>query len=477
MNAFQKRSLYEPKHSLKGSHSPSKHWFKSHIFLSIVALVLGILTLRGVVGAFQTGNPFSVKQIFFSAVGSSVKMDAYEHTNILLIGVGGEGHDGANLTDTMIVASLNHADNLVSMISIPRDLYVENEKVGWGTRLNSIYEYVLDSSGDPDVAMKELETEIEKILDVDIHYYAKIDFQGFEEVVDALGGITIEVGETIIDDAYPAQAGSDYLFDPFYLEAGIQELDGETTLKYVRSRHNSSDFDRAAKQQQVLEALKDKALSMGVLANPGKIKDVYWAISRNFESDMSLAEMVSLVGFAEKLTGDSVLSAVLKEEANKMGGFLYTPPREEGDPYVLVPYAESFVELQLFAQLFFYHPEIYADGVAIQILNGTKAESIAGLTKMYLVRYGFNVVDYGNAVNTKVEDTRIIPLKNGINDEEVNRSMQILPSLTYGEIVEEVPAEYAPDIWPTDAEIIIELGEDFVEFYDDNKELFYLGVY
>ena len=200
----------------------------------------------------------------------------------------GEGHEGANLTDTMIVASLNHADNLVSMISIPRDLYVENEKVGWGTRLNSIYEYVLDSSGDPDVAMKELETEIEKILDVDIHYYAKIDFQGFEEVVDALGGITIEVGETIIDDAYPAQAGSDYLFDPFYLEAGIQELDGETTLKYVRSRHNSSDFDRAAKQQQVLEALKDKALSMGVLANPGKIKDVYWAISRNFESDMSL---------------------------------------------------------------------------------------------------------------------------------------------------------------------------------------------
>ena len=188
---------------------------------------------------------------------------------------------------------------------------------------------------------------------MDIHYYAKIDFQGFEEVVDALGGVTVDVDQTIIDDAYPAAAGSDYLFDPFYLQAGTQELDGETALKYVRSRHNTSDFDRAARQQQMLEALKNKALSMGVLANPAKIKDVYWAISRNFETDMSLTEIVSLVEFAEKLTGDSVLSAVLNEEANKMGGFLYTPPREEGDPYVLVPYTESFIELQLFAQLFF----------------------------------------------------------------------------------------------------------------------------
>jgi len=153
------------------------------------------------------------------------------------------------------------------------------------------------------------------------------------------------------------------------------------------------------------------------------------------------------------------------------------PPREEGDPYVLVPYAESFIELQLFAQLFFYHPEIYADTVAIQVLNGTKAESIAGLTKMYLVRYGFNVVNYGNAAATGVEKTRIIPLRNGINDEEVNRNIQILPSLTQGEIMNEVPPEYAPAVWPTEAEVIIELGEDFVDFYEENDELFYLGVY
>ena len=115
--------------------------------------------------------------------------------------------------------------------------------------------------------------------------------------------------------------------------------------------------------------------------------------------------------------------------------------------------------------------------MAIQVLNGTKAESIAGLTKMYLVRYGFNVVNYGNAATAGVEKTRIIPLRNGINDEEVNRNIQILPSLTQGEIMNEVPPEYAPAVWPTEAEVIIELGEDFVDFYEENDELFYLGVY
>lgn len=477
MNAFQKRPLYEdaPKTIRVRKHHDS--WIKSHIVLSILLLVLGVFTLKGVVGAFQNGNAFSVKQIFFSAVGSSVVTDQYGHTNILLIGVGGEGHDGENLTDTMMVASLDHEKNTVSMISIPRDLYVENEEVGWGTRLNSIYEYVIEETEDPLYAMDVLREQIEEILDVDIHYYAKIDFQGFEDVVDALGGITVTVDEAIYDDYYPAPAGSDTLYEPFYLAAGTQELDGETALKYVRSRHNTSDFDRAARQQEVLRALKEKATSLGVLTSPSKIKDTYEAISRNFETDMSISEMVTLVGFGSELTDDSIFSAVLNEEANKMAGFLYTPPREEGDPYFLTPYTDDFRELQLFAQLFFYHPEIYADGVAIEILNGTKEEGLAGLTKMFLVRYGFNVVAYGNAPELGQSSTILIPLKNGVNDDEVDRTLDILPSLTLGEAVTEVPLEYQSENWQTDAEIIILLGEDFVEYYKENEELFYLGVY
>ncbi|MEK9159477.1 MAG: LCP family protein [Patescibacteria group bacterium] len=475
MNSFETRAIQTPRHEEpRRNRKGAKTWIKSHIFLSLLALVLGLFTLKGVVGAIANGNPFSVKQIFISAVGQEVETDAYGHTNVLLVGVGGEGHDGENLTDTMMVASIDHDTNTVSMISIPRDFYVENEEVGWGTRINSIYEYVLDETEDPLYAMDQLRGEIEEVFDVELHYYAKIDFQGFVDIVDALGGITVNVEQTIIDDAYPAPDGSDYLYDPFYLEAGVQKLDGETALKYVRSRHNTSDFDRARRQQEVISAIKDKAMSMGMLTSPSQIKDLYWAISSNFETDMELDEMLSLVDFAEGLTGDSIFSAVISDDATSIGGFLYTPPREENEPYYLIPYAGemNFVELQLFAQLFLYHPEITMGNVPIEVLNGTKEDSLAGLTKMYLKRYGFNVVSYGNALDRETSDTQIISLVEG-ND----ATLELLPTMTFGEITSTVPAEYQPVSRPTEAKIIIILGEDFAEFYEEHDELFYIGIY
>lgn len=467
MNTFQKRSL-------------TKHWIKSHIVLSLLALSLGFFTLRGVVGAIAVGKPFSVKQIFISAIGDSIQTDEYGHTNILLIGVGGEGHDGENLTDTMIVASLNRKDNVVSMISIPRDLYVENEEVGWGTRINSIYEYILDETDDPTYAMDELQSEIEKVLDVSIHYYAKVDFRGFEEAVDALGGITVDVKEAITDLAYPAPTGSDQFYEAFYLNPGIQNLDGETALKYVRSRHNTSDFDRAERQQEVIKAIQEKALSLGVLANPVKIKDLYRAVSRHFESDLTLSEMLTLVGFGSDLTSDSIFNTVLNDDATVMGGFLYTPPRDEGDPYYLVPYSGDFLEIQTFAQLFLYHTEIVRDAVPLEVLNGTREASLAGLTKMMLTRYGFNVLTYGNGSTKDLKDTRLIALEYRYRDddkESVMNTLELLPSLTFGEIVKSVPDVYASSVWPGSAYIIIELGDDFAEYYREHDELFYIGIY
>jgi LCP family protein required for cell wall assembly len=465
MNSFEMRPI---------KTSKAKSWVKEHLALSVLALILGVFTLKGVIGALAMGNPFSVKQILISAVGRTLETDAYGHSNILLIGVGGEGHDGENLTDTMIVASLDHNQKLVSMISIPRDLYIENEEVGWGTRINSVYEYVLDETEDPVYAMSELQGEVEKLFDIDIHYYAKVDFQGFTEMVDALGGVTVTVEEAIVDESYPAPDGSNAIYEPFYLGAGVQELDGETTLKYVRSRHNTSDFDRARRQQEVLSAMKEKALSLGVLANPNRIKDLYSSISSNFETDLSLSELVSLVGFAEDLTGDSINSAVLSDDATTMGGFLYTPPREENEPYYLIPFAGemNFEELQLFAQLFLYHPEVYAEKTPLQVLNGTKVESLAGLTKMYLVRYGFTVVNYGNGLDREVKDTQIYSRMEGNEN-----TLELLPSLTFGEINKTLPTQYLPENWPSNGEIIIELGEDFGNFYEDNDELFYIGIY
>ena len=477
-NVFQKRTISPLESRVERKAAGAERWIKSHIFLSIVMIILGLLTLRGIVGAIRTGDPFSVSQIMLSAVGNGLETDSYGHTNILLLGIGGEGHDGANLTDTMMVASLDSSDNTVSIISVPRDIYTENDEVGFGTKLNSIYEYVLDKTESPTAAAAEVQKEIENILGVKIQYYAKIDFQGFTEIVDALGGITVDVKEAIADTSYPSDSLTGSVWDPFYLSAGVQDLDGETALKYARSRHTTSDYDRAARQQEVIAAIKDKALSAGVLGSPSKIKAIYFAITDNFETNLSLSELLELAGEAEDIEKDSISSTVITEEANKQGGFLYAGEREEGDPFYLVPYAGDFSETEAFTQLFFYHPEVFRNKVPVEVLNGTREDSLAGLTKMYLVRRGIDA-SFGNALAKGQADT-IICMPEGVSEadkEAANSVLNILPSMTFGEIKSECPNGYSLLERPTEAKIIIILGDDFATYYHEHENLFYLGFY
>jgi hypothetical protein len=182
--------------------------------------------------------------------------------------------------------------------------------------------------------------------------------------------------------------------------------------------------------------------------------------------------MLTLVDQAGDFEDDAIQSAVFSDAAYETGGFLYTPEREDGDPFYLEPYAGDFTELQQFAQLFFYHPEIIRDQVPILVLNGTKEESMAGLTKMMLVRYGFNV-EYGNSNTKNVTDTKIYNLSP--DDDTVEGTLELLPSLTYGEITSTVPDEYRAAAGT--AKIIIVLGQDFADYYKEHDNLFYIGFY
>lgn len=487
MNGFQKTSLKPVSHPEKPAHKASL-WVKSHVFLTLGLLIFGFFVLKGVVGALKVGNPFSIKQIVISAVSDPLKQDGKGHTNLLLLGVGGEGHDGENLTDTIIVASIDPRNKRVAMLSIPRDLYVENETVGWGARINSIYENLIDAGETPEFAINEVISQVESVVGMDIHYYAKVDFTGFSSVVDALGGVTVNVQSPIADLTYPAPTGSRATYEPFYLQAGTQELDGETALKYARSRHTTSDFDRARRQQELIEAIKDKALNLGILFKPNQIESLWSAISDNFETNLTMTEALRLADFAKKLESGSVSSQVLSDGANLPGGFLYTPEREAyGGAFVLIPYLEDFSEIQRFAELYFYHPEVFESQIPLQVVNGTKREGLAGLTKMMLVRYGFNVVDYGNGANVPTPQTRIItyPPVESLSETEpqtdpelAGKTVELLELLLpVASLSAEVPPEYDPSIWETDGEIVIELGEDFESFYDENKAYFYLGFY
>ncbi|MBI4127412.1 LCP family protein [Candidatus Peregrinibacteria bacterium] len=432
-------------------------WIKHHIVLSIIALILGFLTIRGVFGAIQSGGPITLKEIVLSAVSQNVRRDTHGNTNILLLGVGGEGHDGSNLTDTMIIASVDAKNKSVAMLSVPRDLYVNNPEVGWGSRMNSIYQLILDKTGDnKEKAMKALLEQVETIFDLEIQYYAKVDFTGFVEVVDALGGVTVNLDEALIDPFYPGPDGSLQLYDPLYIGAGERVLDGETALKYARSRETTSDFDRAKRQQEVLVAMKEQAMQIGFLLNPFKLKNLYKAVSNNFESNMTVSEILYMGKLAEGFDADSISHVVFNDLAYESGGFLFTPDRNlYGGAFVLTPISGDFSELNLFAQIFLFNQEAYQNQTPISIYNGTSIEGLAVDVKLFLKRYGFNVVEHGNSLNKPVEVTNV----SGSDDATLDLLEEILPGEYSGNGEED--------------KIVIELGEDFIDFYKDNSAKFY----
>lgn len=409
--------------------------------------------------------------------GSGLETDENGHTNIIVYGVGDKNHEGEDLTDTIMVVSINEKKNTVSMLSIPRDLYVETNNTTIGAnRINSIYglskEYYNDNSSK---ALEFTTATIGGFIDIDIQYYAKVDFTAFKEIVDAIDGIDVTLNEPFYDPEYPIEELG--LYTTFSLPSGENHLDGETALKYARSRHSTSDFDRALRQQQIIAALKDKALSLGVLTNPAKIKEIYSAISSNIETNLSLSEILYMATIAPNFTKDKMISNVLNDDPIQKGGFLYTPDRElYNGAFVLVPFDPSWKDIQTFAQLVLMHPEYITNSATIHIQNGTKTEGLALDVLYFLKRYGFTVERYGNAGVKELSQTTISPatltLTAATVDETTNKIRQTMWGIQ-SLIPIVVTEEPSPTQAITDTDIVLQIGEDFLDFYNQNRSRFY----
>lgn len=227
------------------------------IVVILVAILCAVLLFAGTAKALVSLKLLSIGSIV-KTVSADLPADQYGHTNILLLGQGDAGHDGIDLTDTIMIASIDTKTMKSGVLfSLPRDLYfLSTDKMGKG-RINSLYrDYKIqlkrEGLEEPEAsagAMHELGDEIGRALGMDIHHIVKVDFIGFVQAVDAIGGIDIVVPETLVDTEYP---GPDYTYETFSIEAGPQHIDGETALKYARSRHSTSDFDRSRDRKSVV---------------------------------------------------------------------------------------------------------------------------------------------------------------------------------------------------------------------------------
>ena len=252
-------------------------------------------------------------------VGSDKPLQGEEQgqINILLMGIGGAGHDGAHLTDTMIVASFNLKTSEVVLISIPRDFAYTIPVIGFN-KVNAAYAYAFmddeRTAGDAAIAAAE------EITGLDIPYFAVIDFVGFVNAVDNVGGLDIEIANTFTDATFPNDYPQDtrgYL-SPITFTKGPAHLDGRTALIFARSRHSGdaeegSDFARSERQKKTLTAFKDQVLALN-LGNLSTINNLLSDFTENFRTNLEPYEMKRLLDLSEKINEENSFSFSLEPD-------------------------------------------------------------------------------------------------------------------------------------------------------------------
>ena len=287
--------------------------------------------------------------------------------NVLILGKGGGRHEGPDLTDTIIVASINPSKNAVTLISIPRDLWIPD----LAAKINTAYSYGQEKNNQGKLLAK---TAVGQVTGKEIDYVLVVDFSAFVNLVDQLGGIDVNVRKTLDDYKYPIEGKED---DPcdltseeiidlseqiatgsakpeeifpcryrhVHFDQGIQHMNGKQALEFARSRHGvngeGSDFARSQRQQDVIDAIRNKSLSLGIILNPLKVLGVFNIIQDNIDTNADVSEIDDFINLANKMQGAKIASVVLDfgDLSQKRYGLLMHPPISDAQKlqWVLIP--------------------------------------------------------------------------------------------------------------------------------------------
>lgn len=258
-----------------------------------------------------------------------------DRLNVLLLGIRGvDDPYGGVLTDSIMVVSFKPSNGHLALISIPRDLYVPIPFSGAQRKINEAYQIGRRFGHERD-GLELAKRTVEYVTGLQIEYVVRADLTAFEKAVSALGGVDVTLSKPFVEDLQWRGQGV------FSLPAGRITLNAEQANFYVRSRYTTSDFDRARRQQQVLVGLKDKALSLGVLANPSKISELLSILGDHVRTDMAVATMKGLIPTAQTMDFGHLTTKVFD---NSPGGRLYSTLINR--QYVLLPKGGSFAGMR-----------------------------------------------------------------------------------------------------------------------------------
>lgn len=376
----------------------------------VLAVILGIMLWRLILAASRVfdGNVLG----FFST--TKLRGEDEGRVNILLAGTSEDdaNHDGADLTDSIMIASLDTRNFTAFTVSIPRDLWVEYGETcapGLEGKINATYQcgkaVKFDENGYPKGGMGMLEKVVGESLGIPIHYYGKINYTAFKDAVDAVGGIDVKIDSEdprgIYDPNIQPKDGG-----PVRLSNGTHKLDGKMALALARSRNvaggygmSRGDFDRTRYQRKMLVALKDKALSVGVLSNPAKVTGLFDAAGDNVETDFKPGEVRRLYDLSKKVQNNKVSSIDL---AGDKLNLLTT-----GDIYgqsIVLPTAglKDFSDIQRYFKKITSSDPVVREEASIVVLNGSEQSGFAQVEGEKLAEKGLDVLALGNASDVKV---------------------------------------------------------------------------
>jgi polyisoprenyl-teichoic acid--peptidoglycan teichoic acid transferase len=315
--------------------------------------------------------------------------------NVLIMGTDARaGESGPPRTDTLILLTLDRQTQTAGMLSLTRDLWVPIPSYGITYKLNTTYA-IGEERGYPGGGPQLVKDTVSNFIGQPVQYYVRVNFRGFVEVIDLIGGIDLQVPKTIHDEQYPT---ADYGVETFHLDAGWQHLDGETALKYVRTRNVDDDYGRARRQQDLIRAVFDQVMSADMIPFLlSKAPTLIYTMRSSIETDMPMAVQFELANYMRQASLKEIRQLVLD---NRFGQETYS----DDGAWILLPDRDK---VRAAVDEFFLPPPVNAGegaavalanpAVRIEVLNGTDQPGVAAATRDLLEAQGWHVVAIGDA--------------------------------------------------------------------------------
>ncbi|HET8708734.1 MAG TPA: LCP family protein [Candidatus Saccharimonadales bacterium] len=392
--------------------------FRSTVTAMILVIGIGgFLFAQGYLKMHRMfGNGATAAALQNNVNPNKLKGEGDGRINILLMGMGGAGHDAPDLTDTMMIASIDPVNHKASLLSIPRDMWVNIPNAG-SMKLNAAYEtgkykYLgrIDNSNSNKNAVQAgfnlADQTVEDITGITIHYNVLVDFTAFRKAIDTVGGVQVNVPEQLYD---PTMAWENN-WNPVLAKKGVQTFKGKKALIYVRSRETTSDFARSERQRAVLVALKEKIVTLGTLSNPLKISELMNAFGNNVHTDLSMSDTAALYGIFKDIPGNKITSLGLS-----------TPPHDfvttdtVGGQSVVRPKLGfyQYKDIRNYVRGALPDGYIVKENAKLTVLNGTVMEGLATDVSDTLKSYGYKVTKTDNAPTNTYDDTVVVDLTHG----------------------------------------------------------------